>query len=117
MRVLLNQGLDPGGLGIGVRLDYCSEGTDRDELRRVFSVASEREVPLFIHVRRGINGDPAGLREALELAKETGASVHICHIQHSAMKNVALFLAEIRVARAEGVDVTTETLPYNAGSR
>ncbi|MEO1933599.1 MAG: amidohydrolase family protein [Myxococcales bacterium] len=116
MRVLLNQGLDAGGLGIGVPLDYFSEGTDRDELRMVFSVASEREVPLFIHVRRGINGDPAGLREALELAKETGASVHICHIQHSAMKNVALFLAEIRVARAEGVDVTTETLPYNAGS-
>ena len=116
MRAMLHKGIDEGGLGIGVPLDYFSEAVDRDELKMVFEVASEREVPLFVHVRRGINGDPAGLREALELAKETGASVHICHISHNAMRNIALFLAEIRDARAAGVDVTTEVLPYNAGS-
>jgi hypothetical protein len=32
------------------------------------------------------------------------------------MRNTALFLAEIRAAREKGVDVTTEVLPYNAGS-
>ena len=116
MRAMLNDGLDAGGLGIGVPLDYFSEAVDRAELRMVFEVASEREVPLFIHVRRGINGDPAGLREAISLARETGASVHICHLSHNAMRNTELFLAEIRAARAEGVDVTTEVLPYNAGS-
>lgn len=116
MRAMLHKGVDAGGLGIGVPLDYFSEAVDRDELKMIFEVASEREVPLFIHVRRGINGDPAGLREALDLAKETGAAVHICHISHNAMRNIALFLAEIRDARAAGVDVTTEILPYNAGS-
>jgi N-acyl-D-aspartate/D-glutamate deacylase len=116
MRAMLHTGLDSGGLGIGVPLDYFSEAVDREELRMVFEVAGERNVPLFIHVRRGINGDPTGLREALSLAKETGASVHICHITHNAMRNTALFLAEIRAAREDGVDVTTEILPYNAGS-
>jgi cytosine/adenosine deaminase-related metal-dependent hydrolase len=113
---MLHAGLDGGGLGIGVPLDYFSEAIDRQELRAIFEVAGERKVPVFIHVRRGINGDPSGLREALELASETGAPLHICHIQHNAMRNTALFLEEIRAARAKGVDVTTEVLPYNAGS-
>ncbi len=116
MRAMLEEGLDAGGLGIGVPLDYFSEAVDRDELRMVFEVAGERRVPLFIHVRRGINGDPAGLREAIELAGETGAPVHVCHLQHNAMRNTELFLAEIRAARERGLDVTTELLPYNAGS-
>lgn len=116
MRAMLEAGLDGGGLGIGVPLDYFSEAVDEAELRMVFEVAGSREVPLFIHVRRGVNGDPAGLREALRLAKETGAPLHVCHISHNAMRNTSLFLAEIRAARDEGVDVTTELLPYNAGS-
>ncbi|MFT6958873.1 MAG: hypothetical protein ACJAYC_003896 [Halieaceae bacterium] len=43
-------------------------------------------------------------------------SVHICHITHNAIKNIALFLAEIKQANADGVNITTEVLPYNAGS-
>jgi N-acyl-D-aspartate/D-glutamate deacylase len=116
MRALLEASLDQGALGIGVPVDYFSEGVDEDELRMVFDVAAGRDTILYIHVRRGINGDPAGLREALRLAEETGAAVHICHIQHNAMRNIELFLREIREARARGVDVTTELLPYNAGS-
>jgi hypothetical protein len=115
-RAMLHRGLANGGIGIGLPLDYMSEAVDNDEARMVFEVAGEWKVPLFIHLRRGVNGDPAGLREALGLARQTGAPLHICHIQHNAMRNTELFLREIREARAEGVDVTTELLPYNAGS-
>jgi hypothetical protein len=45
---MLHEGVDAGGLGIGVPLDYFSEAVDRDELRMVFEVAGERKVPLFI---------------------------------------------------------------------
>ena len=116
MREMLEEDLAAGALGVGVPLDYLSEGTNEDELRMVFEVAAEADALLYIHVRRGINGDPAGLREALRLARETGAAIHVCHISHNAMRNIDLFLREIREARAEGVDVTTELLPYNAGS-
>jgi N-acyl-D-aspartate/D-glutamate deacylase len=115
-REMLHRGLDEGGLGIGFPLDYFSEGIDEDEARMVFEVAGERGVPVFIHLRRGVNGDPSGLREAIGLARETGASLHVCHLQHNAMRNTELFLREIREARADGLDVTTEVLPYNAGS-
>jgi N-acyl-D-aspartate/D-glutamate deacylase len=116
LRRYLEAGLDAGGLGVGLALDYISEAVGAAELAMIFDLAGERGVPVFIHVRRGINGDPSGLREALAQAKRAHASVHICHVSHNAMRNIELFLAEIRTARAEGVDVTTELLPYNAGS-
>ena len=116
LRRHLHTGLDQGGLGIGVLLDYMSEYVSDAELRIIFEVAAERQATVFIHVRRGVAGDTAGLIEAIELARITGAPVHICHLQASAMQNVAEFLRLIREARAEGVKVTTESFPYNAGS-
>jgi len=116
MRELIAEDLDAGALGIGLPLDYFSEAVGEAELRMVFELAAKRDSIVFMHVRRGVNGDPAGLREGLRLARETGAALHVCHITHNAMRNIDLFLREIREARAEGVDVTTELLPYNAGS-
>ena len=116
IREKLADALDRGALGIGVPLDYFSEGVGAPELEMLFGLAAERNVIVFIHVRRGINGDPAGLREALALAESSGAPLHVCHITHNAMRNVEFFLREIREARARGVDVSTEVLPYNAGS-
>jgi hypothetical protein len=116
MRERIVADLRSGGLGIGIPLDYFSEAVDEYELRMIFRVAADENSLIFIHLRRGVNGDPAGLREALGMANETGAAIHICHIQHNAMGNIDLFLEEIRNARAAGVDVTTEMLPYNAGS-
>ncbi|MFT4636328.1 MAG: N-acyl-D-aspartate/D-glutamate deacylase [Chitinophagales bacterium] len=112
----LSEGLDNGALGIGLGLDYVSDGVDQAELDMIFDLASERGVPVFIHLRRGVNGDPSGLDEALKQSRRSGASLHICHITHNAMKNTELFLTKIRDARAEGIDVTTEILPFNAGS-
>jgi N-acyl-D-aspartate/D-glutamate deacylase len=116
LRKLLEQGLDQGGLGIGLALDYISEAVDSAELDMIFEVAASREAPIFVHVRRGINGDPSGLREVIGLAERTGAPLHVCHISHNAMRNIELFLSEVEQARQRGVDVTTEVLPYNAGS-
>lgn len=113
---LIEEQLNLGALGIGLGLDYLSEGVDDIELSNIFDLAAKHQVPLFIHIRRGINGDPSGLDEVLAQAKRSGAPLHICHITHNAMKNIDLFLNKIRLAREEGVDVTTEILPYNAGS-
>lgn len=116
LKAMLNEGLDQGGIGIGLPLDYYSEGIDSDELRALFEVAAERQATIFVHIRRGVNGDPSGLYEVLGLVRQTGAAVHVCHITHNAMGNLELFLREIRNAREDGFDVTTELLPYTAGS-
>jgi hypothetical protein len=116
LRAGLNRGLDQGGLGIGLLLDYMSDAVSDEELRVVFEVAAARNAPIFVHVRRGIVGDPAGLVEVIEWAKKTGAPVHVCHVQASAISGIEDFLARIRQARAEGVQISTEAFPYNAGS-
>lgn len=117
LRSRLHQDLARGaGLGIGMLLDYMSEAVSREEMRTVFEVAGDTGAPIFIHIRRGVAGDPAGLVEVIDHARETGAQVHICHLQASAMGGVREFLRLIRRARAEGVAITTESFPYNAGS-
>jgi N-acyl-D-aspartate/D-glutamate deacylase len=116
MRTKLEEGLAQGGLGIGLPLDYISAAVDRDELQMIFEVAAGHDAPVFVHVRRGLAGDPAGLVEIIDMARATGAPVHICHLQHSAMKGTGEFLAMIRRAREQGVDITTEMFPYNAGT-
>ncbi|MDA9840049.1 amidohydrolase family protein [Porticoccaceae bacterium] len=115
MRLLLNQGLDGGGLGIGVLLDYMTEAVSEAELSMLFEVASERDVPLFVHVRRGYTGDPTGLVEVIDLALETGAPLFVCHITHNAMGGIGDWLAMIDEANQAGANITTETLSYAAG--
>lgn len=116
LKAHLRSGLDQGGLGIGMLLDYMSEAVHGAEMLAVFEVAAERGAPVIVHIRRGIAGDPTGLYEVIGLAGETGAAVHVCHLQASAMGGVEEFLRAIRAARDRGVTVTTESFPYNAGS-
>ena len=116
MQQLLREDLANGGLGIGMLLDYMSEHVSAAELRAIFEVAAETDAPVIVHIRRGVAGDPFGLDEVIGLAGETGAAVHVCHLQASAMGGIEVFLGKIRAARQAGVRVTTESFPYNAGS-
>lgn len=115
MRVLVNQGLDEGGLGIGVLLDYMTSAISDAELRMLFEVAAKRQVPIYVHVRRGYPGDPTGLVEVIGLASDTGAALFVCHITHNAMGGIGNWLAMIDAANATGTNITTETLSYAAG--
>jgi N-acyl-D-aspartate/D-glutamate deacylase len=115
MRVLLHKGLDEGGLGIGVLLDYMTEAVSDAELAMLFGVAAAREVPIYVHVRRGYTGDPAGLIEVVELAKSTKAALFVCHISHNAMGRIGDWLTMIDDANKAGANITTETLSYAAG--
>jgi hypothetical protein len=72
-------------------------------------------VPLYVHVRRGYTGDPAGLIEVVDLAQETGAALFICHITHNAMGRIGDWLELIDQANSAGANITTETLSYAAG--
>jgi N-acyl-D-aspartate/D-glutamate deacylase len=115
MRAMLNDGLDNGGLGIGVLLDYMTSAVSDDELAMLFEVAAKRDVPIYVHVRRGINGDPAGLDEVIDLALQSKAALLICHITHNAMSGIEDWLAKIDDANSKGANIATEMLSYGAG--
>lgn len=88
MRKLIHMGIDDGGLGIGFLLDYMSPAINDEELRMLFEVAAERDVVVWAHIRRGINGDIKPLMDLLGVAKEAKAKLHICHINANAMRAI-----------------------------
>jgi N-acyl-D-aspartate/D-glutamate deacylase len=103
-------GLNQGAVDIGAGFPYTPAAT-HEELVAVFRVAGKTKTPVHLHIRPGV----AGLQEALELADETHAPLHVVHVNSSALAETPVMLEMIRAARAQGRDVTTEAYPYTAG--
>ena len=112
MRELTRQVLDEGASGIQVGLDYFPSGhSTTEELVAVSEVVAEHGGIYTSHVR-GIRGDVAhGVREALQVGRETGIPVHISHLFGSTE-----LYQELEDAKVEGVDVTFDAYPYMAAS-
>ena len=103
-------GLREGAVSIGAGFPYTPAAT-RDELLALFRVAGSTKAPVHVHIRPGV----AGLTEALALADETHAPLHVVHINSSALAATPEMLAMIGDSRARGRDVTVEAYPYTAG--
>jgi len=103
-------GLSEGAVSIGAGFPYTPAAT-RDELLVLFRVAAKTKTPVHLHITPGV----AGLKEALALAGETNAPLHVVHINSAGLADTPVMLEMIRDARAHGRDVTTEAYPYDAG--
>jgi len=103
-------GLSEGAVSIGAGFPYTPAAT-RDELLAVFRVSAKTKTPIHVHIRPGV----AGLKEALSLADESNAALHVVHINSASLAATPVMLEMIRDARAQGRDVTTEAYPYAAG--
>jgi N-acyl-D-aspartate/D-glutamate deacylase len=103
-------GLSQGAVDIGAGFPYTPAAT-REELLALFRVAATTRTPIHVHIRPGV----AGLKEALALADETHAPLHVVHINSAGLAETPLMLEMISDARAHGQDVTTEAYPYDAG--
>ena len=103
-------GLREGAVDIGAGFPYTPAAT-RDELLAVFRVAARTKTPIHAHIRPGV----AGLKEALALAAETHAPLHVVHINSVGLAETPELLEMIGEARARGRDVTTEAYPSDAG--
>jgi dihydroorotase len=106
----IEDGLGQGAVSIGAGFPYTPAAT-RDELLAVFRVAAAAKTPVHAHIRPGV----AGLDEALSLAREANAALHVVHINSAGLAATPVMLEMIRDARAHGRDVTTEAYPYAAG--
>jgi N-acyl-D-aspartate/D-glutamate deacylase len=103
-------GLSEGAISIGAGFPYTPAAT-RDELLAVFRVAAMTKTPVHVHIRPGV----VGLKEALSLAGETNAPLHVVHINSAGLAETPVMLEMMNEARAQGHDVTTEAYPYAAG--
>lgn len=109
---LLERGAAEGALGFGILLGYAPD-TDRSEYLAIAALAARLGVPCFTHLR---GGGVDGVQEVISAARDTGAHVHICHLNSSSGRDVEETCAAITDARAEGVRITTEAYPYGASS-
>ena len=106
----LEDGLKQGAVSMGAGFPY-TPAASQDELIEVFRVAGSHRAPVHVHIRRGV----AGLAEALTLAGQTKAPLHVVHINSAGTTATAEMLKMIADARSQGLDVTTEAYPYDAG--
>jgi N-acyl-D-glutamate deacylase len=116
---LLEQGLDAGGLGIGIMLGYAP-ATAPSEYLALNQLAAERGVPTFTHIRHANFASPGstfeGLEEFIDVAHQSGAQMHFCHINSSSWRNIEHVRALFEAGQAEGLNISTEVYPYGAGS-
>ena len=106
----IQAGLNEGALSIGAGFTY-TPGATREELLSIFRVAASNHTPVHVHIRVGV----VGLAEAIGLAKEAHASLHVVHINSAGLSETPAMLTMIADVRRAGLDVTTEAYPYTAG--
>lgn len=118
LAALISTGLDQGGLGIGVGINYTPAASPQ-EILRLFELAAERKVPIHVHMRAiglGNPGSVSSIQEVLADALFTGARLHIVHLGSSGLREGVLLAQMVDSARRRGLDVTGEVYPYTAGS-
>ena len=111
MEGLIEEGLEQGAVAVGFGLAYTPAATTA-EFESMLQIAVDHGASAHIHLRGGLGG----LKEAIETAADTNASLHIVHINSSGGASTAEFLRTIEEVRNNGQDVTTEAYPYEAGS-
>lgn len=103
--------------GVDFEPEY-QPGTTLNEMVAVAKVAAKYKVPVLFHVRYSDDQPPGTNREALEevleVARRTGASVHVEHINSTGGTfTMEESLRQLERARAEGIDVTADVYPYD----
>ncbi|MUT68415.1 amidohydrolase family protein [Paenibacillus sp. NEAU-GSW1] len=111
------QALNEGALGISFSLEYVP-GITAAEIIPLMELAHEYNVPVYFHARYS-DMEPPGtnieaINELIGYAKQTGASVHIDHINSTGGTfSMKQSLALVEGARDEGLDLTACIYPYD----
>jgi N-acyl-D-aspartate/D-glutamate deacylase len=103
-------GLNAGAVSVGAGFPYTPAAT-HEELLSVFRVAAANHAPVHVHIRVGV----VGLTEAIGLARDAHAALHVVHINSAGLAETPAMLKMIGDAKASGMDVSTESYPYTAG--
>jgi len=110
-----------GALGMSTGLEYapgCVANTD--ELVELAKVVKKYNGVYVSHIRDNTgDGVLKALKEAIEVGKRANIPVHISHLQINApRRNVKAqqLIALIKQARADGLDITADSYPYDAGN-
>ena len=109
----VEKNLDEGALAVSHSIEY--QPTPYPEVLEYAKLAKKYDRPFFLHLRYSSNEQELeGVEEAIKIAKESGARVHIDHLHSTGgtfhMKEA---LTKIRVAIQQGLQITCCVYPYS----
>lgn len=110
---LVEKNLDEGALGVSHSIEY--QPLPYEELVAYARLARKYDRPMFLHLRHSSRErELEGVSEAIRLARDTDARVHIAHL-HSTGGTFQMerALDRIRSANAQGLTITTCVYPYS----
>ncbi|MBX7125588.1 MAG: amidohydrolase family protein [Cyclobacteriaceae bacterium] len=106
--------LEEGILGVSHSLEY-QPNTSYEEVLSYARLAKKYQRPFFLHLRYSSEQDELkGVDEAIRIARESGAHVHIDHLHSTGgTYHMAEALNRIRTANASGLSMTCCVYPYS----
>ena len=109
----IEKNLAYGALAISHSIEY--QPTPYSELLEYGKLAYKYQRPLFLHLRYSSKDrELHGVLEAIKIARDTGAAIHIDHLNSTGGTfNMEKALNLIRLAREEGLKITTCVYPYS----
>jgi N-acyl-D-aspartate/D-glutamate deacylase len=109
----IEKNLDEGALGVSHSLEY--QPAPYAEMLQYAKLAKKYERPMFLHLRYSSSEkELEGVDEAVRLAQDSGARVHIDHLHSTGGTfHMEQALAKIRAANAQGLTITTCVYPYS----
>jgi N-acyl-D-amino-acid deacylase len=113
---LLEKSLDEGALGFSVGLAYSHESRAAwDELMEFAEIVKEKDRLFSIHLRNEADELIPALKEAIDLAGQTGVNLEVSHLKVMGERNWPLMgeaLSMIEKARDDGLNVNFDIYPY-----
>ena len=114
---MAEEALQGGFIGVEFSPEYAP-GITYEEMKAVSEVAARYNVPVFIHGRYSDDVEPGTnfdtLDEVIRLGRETGAAIHLLHINSTGGTfTMPESLEMLEEARDDGVEITSDTYPYD----
>ena len=110
-------GLEAGARTLSFGLLYLPGAyAETDELVALAEVAAEFGAPLVPHVRNEGRGVLEAIGEFIEVARRSGAPLHVSHLKSAADEALIDPLLELLDEASADVDLSFDQYPYGAGS-
>lgn len=117
---LVGDALDAGAVGLSFGLMYSpGNAADTDELTAIARAVAERDGVIVAHIRNEADRLLPSLDEFAGLARASGAAMHVSHMKVTGPQNFGRMpevIARLDELRSDGLDVTADVYPYDAGS-
>ncbi|MFA6334195.1 MAG: amidohydrolase family protein [Bacteroidales bacterium] len=120
MKVLLDQELERGAVGMTCGLEYVPGSyASNDEIVELLKVVAKHDKLFAIHMRNEDDRVEEAVAEAIILAKRAGVRLQISHLKAQNAQNwhkAPALIKQIETASREGLDIAFDRYPYIAFS-